>query len=144
MMISKATTLSVPTLALAVFTFVSPARAANQPVYDLAAAMTVSGIITAVSETPAGQTLEGVHILVKTKSGGVDVFLAPRNFLNVLKTSFAVGDYIDVTGSRVKAGNTEVVLAREVDDGQAIIMLRDSSGAEVWKNWGVGVNLKTT
>ena len=144
---AKSVTLRVFTLALAAtmaITFAIPAKAASDPIYNPATAMAVSGVITAVSDISSGQALESVHVLVKSKNGNFDVYLGPRNFLNFLKTSFTVGEGVDVIGSRVNAGATDVILAREVYAGTAILTLRDSSGAEVWKNWGVGVKVKAT
>jgi len=141
---TKAVTLSVSTLALAAVMFSNSAKAATAPVYNPATAVTVSGVIAAVSNVPSGQALDGVHVMVKSNNGNFDVYLGPQNFMSFLKMRFAVGDGIDVAGSRVKAGNAEVILARQVSDGSATITLRDSSGAEVWKNWGVVVSVKTT
>jgi hypothetical protein len=137
MKIQTAVARSVSALALAAFSaFFSIGPANAEPVYNPAMPAVVSGVVSAVSEVPAGQPLEGVHVMVKTKTGNVEVYLAPRNFLSFLKVNIAVGDFIEVTGSEVKSGNADVVLAREVDDGRASITLRDSFGAEVWKHWG--------
>lgn len=125
--------LSVSALALMMI----PAKAASGPAYDPATAVAVSGTVTAVRVVPAGQPLAGVHVMVKTKANAVDVYLAPKDFMNFLKTDFVAGDEIDVTGSRVKSGNGDVILAREVSDGMDVIDLRDLYGAPVWENWGV-------
>ena len=133
--------LGVSTLALAAFLFSNPANAAtNEPAYNPATSVAVSGIVTAVHEVPAGQPLEGVHVTIKNKNASVEVYLGPRSFLKFLKTNVAVGDDIDVMGSRVKLGATDIVLAREVDDGRESVTLRDLYGAEAWKNWGVAAD----
>jgi hypothetical protein len=46
-------------------------------------------------------------------------------------------------GSRVKSGNTEVILARQVSDAVETLTLRDVYGREAWKNWGVEVDPST-
>jgi len=130
-------TISVSTLALAAMTFTNPAKAANDLAYNPATAVSVSGTITAVHEVPAGQPLEGVHLTIKNKANTFEVYVAPKEFLKFLKTSFVAGDYVDVMGSRVKDGATEVILAREVSDGRLTIELRNVYGSEAWKNWGV-------
>lgn len=144
----KMLALSVSALALAATTFLVPAQAANDPIYNPTynptTAVTVSGVISAVSIVPGGQVLEGVHVTIRNGSGSVQVYLGPRDFLSFLKTNFAVGDGIDVMGSRVKAGSADVILAREVSDGRATLMLRDPNGAEVWKNWGAVTAIKST
>jgi hypothetical protein len=130
-------TLSVSALAIAAMTCINSAQAANDPTYNPATAVTVSGTITSVHEVPAGQPLEGVHVIVKNKANSFEVYIAPKEFLKFLHTSFVVGDYIDAMGSRVKEGAEDVILAREVSDGRSSIELRNVYGAEAWKNWGV-------
>ncbi|HUA86833.1 MAG TPA: hypothetical protein VMB85_23410 [Bryobacteraceae bacterium] len=125
--------LSVSALALMMI----PAKAANGPAYNPATAVAASGTVTAVRVVPVGQPLAGVHVMLKTKANTVDVYLAPKDFMNFLKTNFAAGDEIDVTGSRVKSGTADVILAREVSDGVDVIELRDLYGAPAWENWGV-------
>lgn len=136
-------TRSVFTVAVSALAFAA-AAIASEPTYNPANSAVVSGAITAVSEVPAGQPLEGVHVTVQTKTGNVQVYLAPRNFLSFLKTNFAVGDYIEVTGSHVRSGDTDVVLAREFNAGHVSVVLRDPLGAEVWKNWGSTALLKAS
>lgn len=120
--------------------FSNPAKAANDPTYNPATSVAVSGIVTSVRDVPAGQPLEGVHLTIKNKNTSVEIYLGPRSFLKFLKTNVSVGDDIDVMGSRVKVGTTDVVLAREVDDGRESVTLRDLYGAEAWKNWGVAAD----
>ena len=114
-----------------------PAKAAGGPQYNPATAVAVSGTVAAVRVVPAGQPLAGVHVMLKTRTNTVEVYLAPRDFMNFLRTSIAAGDEIDVTGSRVKSGNSELILAREVSDETETIELRNLYGAPVWENWGV-------
>ncbi len=125
--------LSVSALALAMI----PARAASGPAYNPATAVAISGTVTGVRVVPAGQPLEGVHLAVKTKTGTVEVYLAPKNFMDFLKSNYVPGDEVEITGSRVKSGNSDILLAREVDDGRDVIDLRDLNGAPVWEHWGV-------
>jgi hypothetical protein len=127
-------TLSVSALALAAMMTMN---AANGPAYNPSTAAAISGTVTAVKVIPAGQPLEGVHVTVKTKNNSEEVYLAPKQFMNFLKTSYVPGDQIAVTGSRVKNGTADVILAREVSDGVDTIELRDLYGAPVWENWGV-------
>lgn len=129
--------LSVSALAVAALALSNPVQAASDPAYNPATAVSVSGIISSIRDVPAGQPLEGVHVILKNKTNSVEVYLGPRNFLNFLKTGFSAGEELDVMGSRVKAGNTEVILAREVSDGVATITLRDPYGTPAWKTWGV-------
>jgi len=130
-------TLRVSAVALAAMAMMNAAKAANQPAYNPASAVAVSGVITGVRHVAAGQPLEGVHLTVKTKTETIDVYLGPADFLKMLRTSFPIGEEVDVTGSRVKFQNTPVILAREVSEDLATLTLRELDGAPVWENWGV-------
>ncbi len=110
---------------------------AAEPAYNPATTVSVNGIVTAVREVPAGQPFEGVHLTIKNKTATLDIYVAPQSFLKFLHAKFAVGDDIDVIGSKVKASGTDVVLAKEINDGRSSIELRNGYGAEAWKNWGV-------
>src|SRR5215467_8208460 len=122
------------TLVLGVSTL---AFAANEPVYNPATAVDVIAVISGIREVPAGQPMEGVHLTVKNKANTFDVYLGPTAFLKMLKTSFPVGDEIDIMGSRVKFQNADVILAREVTDPVESLVLRDLYRTPVWNNWGV-------
>ncbi len=135
------------TLAIGVFALSATAFAeTNQPVksaepaYNLATIVDVDGIIAAVRNVPAGSALEGTHLTVRTKTGTVDVYLGPVDFMRVLKTSFPVGNEVEVIGSKVKSGNSEVILTKEVSVGSSTLELRDGQGAPDWTNWGVEVD----
>jgi len=133
-------TLIVSTLALAAavsaFAASPVATATNEPAYNLATTMQLEGTVTGIRQVPAGNPLAGTHLTLKSKSGPIDVYLGPSQFLNFLKASFPVGDQILVTGSKVKLDNADVILSRQVDDGASLITLRDSNGAGDWQHWG--------
>jgi hypothetical protein len=137
-------TLIVSTLALAAtasaFAASPAATTANEPAYNLATTTQVAGTVTGIRQVPAGSPLAGTHLTVKSKAGVVDVYLGPAQFLNFLRASFPVGDEISVTGSKVKLDNADVILSRQVDDGAALVTLRDSSGAAEWQHWGQEVD----
>ena len=100
----------------------------------------VDGTIAAVRTAPAGSPLEGTHLTVKTKTAMSDVYLAPADFLRILKTNFPVGNEVEVIGSKIKFQNSDVILTKEVSVGQATLTLRDPHGAPDWKNWGVEID----
>jgi hypothetical protein len=45
---------------------------------------------------------------------------------------FAKGDAITVTGSKVKMGGQDVVIAREIKKGDQVLTLRDARGFPLW------------
>jgi hypothetical protein len=113
---------------------------ANEPAYSSGSVVDVYGIVAGVRQAPAGSALEGTHLTVKTKAGMIDVYLAPADFLRMLKTNIAIGNEVEVQGSKVKSENGDVILTRELSVGSAVIDLRDASGAPDWKNWGVEID----
>jgi hypothetical protein len=46
--------------------------------------------------------------------------------------SFVKGDEIAITGSKVKQGETDLILAREIVKGNDTFALRDEKGEPVW------------
>ena len=137
--------LSVSTVALALAALPALAKdvagaSAGEPAYNPATITQFLGTVAAVREVPAGNPLAGVHLTVKTKTGSIDVYVGPGAFLKMLKTSFPVGYEIEVTGSKVSFGTSDIVLASYVSVSDAIIKLRDGDGTPVWNHWGVSLN----
>ena len=133
--------ISVSTLILAAAALPAMAKSpVNEPAYNPVTVQDVFGTITAVREVPAGSPLEGVHLTVKAKNALYDVYLGPTGFMKMLRANCIVGDQVDVIGSIVKVGDTDVILTREVTERMVTLTLRDNYGAPVWENWGVAVD----
>jgi hypothetical protein len=75
---------------------------------------------------------EVAHLLVKTVTDTTDVYLCPKSFLDDMGVSFAKGDEIVLTGSKVKQGEADLILARQVVKGTDTLVLRDDKGNPVW------------
>jgi len=71
---------------------------------------------------------------VKNGTDTVDVYLCPKSFLQDMGVSFSKGDEIALTGSKVKQGEADLILVREVVKGSDTLVLRDEKGSPVW-NW---------
>src|SRR5262249_38837765 len=97
----------------------------------------VMAVITGVRQVPENGPMAGVHLTVQLKTGTADVYLGPSDFLKMLKTNFKVGAPVQVVGFRLQSGAAEMILAREVTDGDITLTLREVSGAPVWEHWGV-------
>ena len=82
--------------------------------------------------TPKGNEKDVDHLLLKSGSETFDVYLCPKAFLDDMGVSFSKGDEIALTGSRVKQGEGEWILAREVVRGTDTLVLRDAKGNPVW------------
>ena len=104
----------------------------SPPKYDLQTEVKVKGTIEEVKLPPKGSEKEIVHLLVKNGTESVDVYLCPKSFFDDMGMDFSKGDEITLTGSKVKQGEAEFVLAREVVKGNNTFVLRDAKGAPVW------------
>jgi len=110
---------------------------AGGSMYNPSAEVRISAVITGVRRVPEGNPLPGVHVTAQSKTGVADVYLGPSDFLKIFKTNFPVGAPIQVIGSRIKMGDADTILAREVTEGDTTLTLRDFGGAPVWEHWGV-------
>ncbi|HEU5450696.1 MAG TPA: hypothetical protein VFU76_01855 [Terriglobales bacterium] len=111
-----------------------PAFTAEKPVpgpkYDLATETVVKGAIIELKEVEANKG--DIHLMVKSGDTVYEVCLCPQKFLNELEIQYKVGDELQVTGSKVKDGEREVLLAREIVRGESTLTLRDKKGNPVW------------
>ena len=104
------------------------------PKYDLKAEMKVKGTVEELKLPAKGREKQSAHLIVKNEAEMIDVFLCPEAFLKDMGVSFAKGDAIALTGSKVRSGNADLILAREVVKGNDTLVLRDGKGVPVW-NW---------
>jgi len=70
--------------------------------------------------------------VVKTGSDTVNVYLCPHSFLDDMGVSFRRGDELALTGSKVKQGEADLILVREVVKDTDTLVLRDEKGNPVW------------
>jgi DNA/RNA endonuclease YhcR with UshA esterase domain len=124
-------TLSVSALVLA-----ANAATAPEPAYNPLTVVSVLGTVTSVRQAAPDSSLPGLHLTLQAKSGTFDVYVGPSDFLKFLKVGFKTGDRVEIVGSKVKFENADVILTRQVDDGFALVTLRDPSGIADWKSWG--------
>jgi len=94
--------------------------------------MKIKGTIEDVKLPPKGSEKEIAHLLVKNGADTVDVYLCPKAFMDDMGMDFIKGDEISLTGSKIKQGEADLVLAREVVKGNNTFALRDAKGNPVW------------
>jgi hypothetical protein len=104
----------------------------SPPKYDLHTETKIKGTVEEVKLPPKGSEKEVAHLLVKNGTDTVDVYLCPKAFLDDMGVSFSKADEIALTGSKVKQGEANLVLAREVVKGTDTLVLRDEKGNPVW------------
>ena len=102
------------------------------PKYNLQTETKMNATVEEVKLPPKGSEKEVAHLLVKTGTDTADVYLCPKSFLDDMGVSFSKGDEIALTGSKVKQGEADLILAREVVKGNDTFVLRDDKGNPVW------------
>jgi hypothetical protein len=105
---------------------------ANRPKYDLSTESKMKATVQEVKLPAKGSEKEIAHLLVKIGTDTFDVYLCPKAFLDDMGVNFTQGEEIVVTGSRIKQGEAELILAREVVRGNDTLVLRDAKGNPVW------------
>jgi hypothetical protein len=104
------------------------------PKYDLHTETTMKGTVEEVRLPPKGSEKEIVHLMIKSGADVVDLYICPKSFMDDMGVSFSKGEELAVTGSKVKYGGADLILAREVVKGTDTLVLRDEKGDPVW-NW---------
>jgi DNA/RNA endonuclease YhcR with UshA esterase domain len=102
------------------------------PMYNVATEVTLKGSVESVQQMAGPQGWGGTHLSIKTDNETADVHLGPSWFLAQKKVSFAKGDQIEVTGSRVKFQGQDAIIAREIKKGNETITLRNARGIPMW------------
>lgn len=110
----------------------SAQKDANVPKYDPHTEAKMKVVVEELKLPPKGSEKEAAHLLVKNGTDTVDVYLCPKSFLEDMGVSYSKGDEIALTGSKVKLGEADLILAREVVKGGDTLVLRDEKGAPVW------------
>ena len=104
------------------------------PKYNVQTETKIQGTIQDVRMPATGHEKEVVHLVVKVGNDTINVYLCPKSFLDEMGIEFNRGDEIVLTGSKVKQGDVDLVLARQAQKGQDTLVLRDDKGNPVW-NW---------
>jgi hypothetical protein len=103
----------------------------NMRMYDPATETTLKGTVEAVTQPTRGRMM-GTHLTIKVGDQTQEIMLGPAKFIASKEFSFAKGDSIEVTGSKVTQGGTPYVIAREVIKDGTTLALRDKSGTPQW------------
>jgi hypothetical protein len=98
------------------FALAGPA-AAKDPPPNAGGVVDIYGTVSAIREVPAGNPMPGLHVEARVKGQVTDIYIAPMDFVTRFGVKVAKGDDVRVIGTQAAAGDTDVVLAREVDLG---------------------------
>jgi hypothetical protein len=126
--------LSVLTVVLVAPMGAQKAAKPTSPKYDLQTETKMKATIEEVKLPPKGSEKEIAHLMVKVGADTLNVYLCPKSFMDDMGMDFGKGDEISLTGSKVKDGDAELILAREVVKGNDSFVLRDAKGDPAW-NW---------
>ncbi len=127
------TRIVIAMLLLAIVAVPVVAFAQNEmPKYNPKTEVTIKGTVTEVKEIAGAKGKTDIHLMVKFGENIVEVCLCPIAFLNEFGVAFHKGDQLIIVGSKGKMGDQDVVLAREIEQGDNKIVMRDKEGAPVW------------
>ena len=104
------------------------------PKYDTATEAKFKGTIEELKVPPKGKDKEIEYLTIKSGTDTFDIYLCPKSFIDDMGVIFAKGDEVAFTGSKVKQGDTDMILTRELVKGTDTLVLRDQKGNPVW-NW---------
>ena len=111
-------------------------RGNGMPRYDTSTEVTMKGTVEKVESQIATMGWNGTHLLVNFDGRSMEVHLGPTSYLERNNFAFAKGDQVEVTGSKVRMGGADVLLAREVKAGDRTLKLRDAQGIPLWSGGG--------
>jgi hypothetical protein len=102
------------------------------PKYDPGTVVEFLATVMDVQEAPQDSPMSGIHLTVKAGSENLDAYLGPTAFLKEFEVTFAKGDRVQLTGSKVKWGRGQIILAREIRKEGTTVYLRDNQGKPYW------------
>jgi hypothetical protein len=132
-------------IALCLSLCVAPASAQKQPAgdnatppkYDLHSETKTQGVVDEVKLSPFGSRKDFTELVVRNGTEKLRIYVCPKPFEEEMGITFSKGDRVDVTGSKVKQEDAEIILARQVVKGTDTLMFRDDKGNPVW-DWRTG------
>jgi hypothetical protein len=104
--------------------------------YDPATETTVKGTVGEFKLVPPSGGKPIAYLTTKTgpdkERDTVQIFLCPKSFLDQMGIAFKPDEAIEVKGSKVKQGGTDLILAREIVKGGESLTLRFQDGKPAW------------
>jgi DNA/RNA endonuclease YhcR with UshA esterase domain len=100
--------------------------------YDPKTEATMSGTVDRVTQQNGHGGWQGTHLFLKTDTGTMEVHVGPADYITSQQFSFATGDVVEVTGSKVKIQHQDVLIAREIKKEGKTLVLRNAQGVPSW------------
>ncbi len=107
-------------------------RQAQSRQYNPATEITVSGVVQDVFYPSGKNGWNGIHFNLQTESGTIEVHAGPQWFLTEQGFSLEQGSHLSVTGSKQVIAGQDVLIARELKNGDRTMTLRDANGIPRW------------
>ena len=93
--------------------------------------ITVKGTVEKVTEI-GRQGWTGTHLTLRTDEQTYDVHVGPSAYVAKSGFTFSAGNQIEVTGSKLKFGGADAIVAREIKKDGKVLTLRDRQGIPRW------------
>jgi hypothetical protein len=107
-------------------------KSSTSPKYDLQTERKAKGVVDEVKILDFGTRNDFVQLILQEENETLVVYVCPKPFEEELGVTFAKGEQISFTGSKVKGEESEVILAREIVKGTDTWTFRDAKGSPVW------------
>jgi len=95
--------------------------------YDVARERVITGKIVQYSASSTTPPL-GAHISLQTSSGTIDVHAGNAKVIQASNISLQAGDSVSITGETVQFGNSNVFVARLIQQGSQSVTVRSKNG----------------
>lgn len=102
------------------------------PRYETSSEVTAKGVIEKVDSQTGRMGWNGVHLVVKFDAETLTVHVGPSAYVEQKGFSFAEGDRIEVTGSKIKFEGSDIIVARVIKKGDEVLTLRNERGIPEW------------
>ena len=109
----------------------SQARPAGPFTYDAAEEVTLNGTISGVLAKASPGMIPGAHLLLMTVDGAVDISLGTASRQSTGALSLTAGQQIEVVGVMKTIKQRQVFLARTVQAGSHLYVIRNQHGIPV-------------
>jgi hypothetical protein len=100
--------------------------------YDRSAEVAVSGTILHVVSLPGPDGAVGVHFDLQTPTGMLNVHVAPAMFIGAGNFWFFADEQIEVIGTPVSIDGNNAFLAKAVQKGSTVLIVRSDDGTPKW------------
>lgn len=119
-------------IAAAVTLLATAAFCQAPPKYDPATETTFKGVVDQLKLVPPSGGKPIVYLVLKSNPSSGEVFLCPKSFLDDIGVSIKAEDNVEITGSKVKQGDAELTLARELVLKGETLTFRFKDGKPAW------------